>query len=286
MISIVIVNWNTRDLLEQCLSSILTFSPAEPIEIIVVDNASSDQSAEMVEQRFPSLKLIRTERNLGYAAGNNLGIRASSGDLVLTLNPDTRFFDDSLSRAAAELRNLPTCDVLAIKLLNEDGTHQRSVRGFPTPANICFEICGLGALFPMSKLFGAYRQSWFDYTKSQAAEQPMGTFLLFRKEMLDKTGLFDEQFPIFFNEVDLLKKTQSMGFGIRYFADAGVYHLGGASTRQVKKPMIWESHRSLIRYLKKWHSSFLLAPLLWLLFGLIWVGAFVRARGVYAGFRA
>jgi GT2 family glycosyltransferase len=136
----------------------------------------------------------------------------------------------------------------------------------------------------------------FDYGKSQAIEQPMGTFVLYRVEALsdvsDKSdwsdssdGPFDPQFPIFFNEVDLLQRIANAGWKIWYCAEARLKHHGGASTRQVRKPMIWESHRSLVRYYRKWYYRWWNAPLFWLFAGLVYLGAFVRARGFHAGFR-
>lgn len=250
------------------------------MRVVVVDNASSDGSAEMVTSEFDWVRLVSAGANLGYAAANNLGFReAGDAEFVLTLNPDTEFFDDSLQRALDAMRGLPEVGAMGIRLVDPDGeTTQPSLRSFPRPSAIVPEALGLG------RLFGAYRMRGFDYSRSQEAEQPMGTFLLFRGSALREVGEMDERFPIFFNEVDLLQRLVLAGWKVWYFADGRVKHLGGASTRQVKKSMIWESHRSLIRYYRKWYLRWWNAPLLWLFFGWVWLAALVRARGVHPGF--
>ena len=284
MLSVIIVNWNTREHLRKCLRSIAAHRPMEPMEVIVVDNASSDGSAAMVESDFPWVRLEACGQNLGYAKGNNLGFAVAKGEWLLTLNPDTQFFDESLQIAVERLAGKPKAAVLAGMLLDPDGKSvQRSVRSFPRPSAIIPEILGLSKLFPQQ--FGDYRQVDFDYTKNQEAEQPMGTFLLFRKSALDEVGVMDERFPIFFNEVDLLFRLKKAGWGIWYSPEVRVVHFGGQSTRQIPKKMVWESHRGLIRYYRKWYFKWWSAPLIWLFSAYVWMAALVRARGWDAGFR-
>ena len=272
MLSILIVNWNTRELLRRCLMSIQEFAPKSPYEIIVVDNASSDGSAQMVADEFPSVRLEKNPNNVGYAAANNQAFRLAKGDLLLTLNPDTEFFDDSLDKLV-----FPDSDVgcLAAKLVDSPGASpQRSIRRFPRPILMLLEILGLHK---------GYRALDFDYSRPGEAEQAMGTFVLFRKEALDAVGLMDERFPIFFNDVDLLYRLRLAGWRTWYSPDVQVIHHGGASTKQVRKSMIWESHRSLIRYYWKWYSRWWSWPLLVLFSAVVWLGALVRAGGWDAG---
>lgn len=284
MLSVIIVNWNTREHLRECLRSIDAHRTTEPLEVIVVDNASSDGSAAMVASEFPWVRLEASSQNLGYAKGNNLGFAVAKGEWLLTLNADTKFFDDSLQIAVDRLAAMPKAAVLAGTLLDEDAkTIQRSVRSFPRPSAIIPEILGLSKLFP--RQFGEYRQVAFDYTKAQEAEQPMGTFLLFRKSALDEVGVMDERFPIFFNEVDLLFRIKSAGWQIWYSPEVRIIHFGGQSTRQIPKKMVWESHRSLVRYYRKWYLKWWNAPLIWLSSAYVWLAAFIRARGWDAGFR-
>ena len=275
-LSIIIVNWNTASLLRDCLQSIREHPFPGTFEVIVVDNASSDDSARLSFEEFPEFKTLAEAANHGYAMGNNIGIAASSGEFVLTLNPDTRVTPDLLRNAVETLRAKGEAyGCLSVRFEGPDGETQHSVRGFPTIKGI------LGDLFKIRK-WDTYRLRNFDYTKSQDAQQPMGTFLLFRRSAFsDPMKPFDEQFPIFFNEVDLLKRLKGKCW---YEASLTIHHLGGASTRQTRKPMIWESHRSLIRYLFK-HSSGLARIPLYPISVIIWLGAFIRARGFSAGFR-
>ncbi|MDQ2986451.1 MAG: glycosyltransferase family 2 protein [Armatimonadota bacterium] len=284
MLTIVIVNWKTCEHLRRCLSSLKTHGLGEEMQVVVVDNASGDGSVEMVRDEFPSVRLIALDRNVGYAEGNNRGFEAATGEFVLTLNPDVEFFDDSLRIAVDEMRRCADVGAMGIRLVDPDGaTTQASLRSFPRPRAIVPEMLGLAKLLP--GVFGQYRMRVFDYGKSQEVEQPMGTFVLYRRAVLDKVGVMDEQFPIFFNEVDLLQRIANAGWKIWYCAEARLKHHGGASTRQVRKPMIWESHRSLVRYYRKWYYRWWNAPLFWLFAGLVYLGAFVRARGLHAGFR-
>lgn len=284
MLSILIVNWNTCEYLGRCLRSIAAHPPKVPFEVIVVDNASKDGSAKMVRSDFPWVQLEASERNVGYAAGNNIAFRRAQGDLQLTLNADTEFFDDSLQTAIDLMKGHERAGVLAGKLLDPDRkTVQPSMRSFPTPGAILPEMFGLAKVLP--RQFRGYRQTDFDYSREREAEQPMGSFLLFRKSALNDVGLMDERFPIFFNDVDILVRLKTAGWSIWYSPDVQLIHHGGGSTKQIPKAMIWESHRSLIRYYWKWYRAWWSAPLLALFSGIVWLGALVRARGWNAGFR-
>ncbi|MGV3616997.1 MAG: glycosyltransferase family 2 protein [Fimbriimonas sp.] len=287
MISVLVVNWNTRDLLRACLKSIERFPPSEPFEVIVVDNASRDGSAEMVRKEFPDVRLVEPGRNTGYAEGNNLAFANASGDLLLTLNPDTEFVDDSLDLAAAILRGHAHAGALGVRQVSVDGEIQQSVRGFPSFIGLVGDLTGLGRRY--GGRWDDYRRSRMDYTEEQWVPQPMGTFLLLRREALatvgDPTAPFDTRFPIFFNEVDLLYRLHVAGWRCLYTPRAKILHHGGEGTKQVRKSMIWESHRSLVRYLRKHHGTGLARVGLPFLAAAIFAAAFVRARGYDAGFR-
>ena len=219
MVSILIVNWNTRDKLRACLASIRQFPTDEPSEVIVVDNASSDGSAEMVRAEFPEVRLIEPGSNTGYARGNNLAFAAAKGEWLLTLNPDTEFEDKSIQIALNELRVKTSFGSCTVRLVGPDGKRQDSIRAFPTVGNIFAALFGRG---------DKYRLKAFDYTNPGSAPQPMGTFILFRKTALEAVGdpaaPFDERFPIFFNDVDLLKRLQDAGWPCWYSAAGHVLH--------------------------------------------------------------
>ncbi len=288
MLSVVIVNWNTREFLRLCLNSISAHPGTHALEIIVVDNASTDGSADIVLEILPSAKLIRCERNTGYAGGNNIGIGHATGEYILTLNPDTELQPGTFDTALQVLLAQPKRGCVGIQLRGHQNEIQSSVRGFPTFWGIVGDVTKLGQVFPRSAL-NSYRLFGFDYEKDQVCAQPMGTFLLFRREALKEIGSdsapFDEAFPIFFNEVDLLFRLKHAGWDCYFTAKTFIRHLGGASTRQVKKSMIWESHRSLVRYLRKHYGTGLSGFGVSIIALLILAAAFVRARGYDAGFR-
>lgn len=285
MLSIVIVNWKTRDLLRACLVSIQQFPPSDPHEVVVVDNASGDGSAEMVRSDFPDAILIESGGNLGYAAGNNLGIAAAKGDLILTLNPDTEMTEGALDAAIQCLREREV-GAVGVKLILPDGSVQRSVRGFPCPYGIAGMVLGIDRRHPESRTWACYSRPAFDYDITQHAPQPMGTFLLFdRAKLPDPSRPFDESFPIFFNEVDLLKRMADQGHHAWHCAEASIHHVHGAGTKKApNKMMVWESHKSLVRYfgkhLRGWRRIGL--PLIAVL---SYEAALVRARGWHGGFR-
>lgn len=283
MLSVLIVNWNTRPFLRSCLESLARFPSSEPTELIVVDNASSDQSAEMVSSEFPEARLIASPVNTGYAKGNNLAFVEASGDWLLTLNPDVEVLDGTLDRALAVLKKNPDAGCVSVRQLGLDGSTQRSVRGFPSTIGILGDVLRI-----RSGRFDSYRLDRFDYEKEQEAPQPMGTFLLLRREALETVGdprrPFDESFPIFFNEVDLLLRLRKAGWKCIYTPAAAILHHGGESTKLVRKSMIWESHRSLVRFLRKHQGTGLRGLRLWFLAPIIYAAAFIRAKGYYGGF--
>lgn len=285
MLSILIVNWNTRSDLLACLQALRENPPQIPFETIVVDNGSTDASAEAVVALFPEVALISAGGNTGYARGNNLAFQVAKGDWLLTLNPDTEVRPGALQRAVETLAQLPEAGALGAKLVGRDGKTQASVRGFPSFVGILGDVTGLGRW--LGGRWDSYRLTKMDLEASQWVDQPMGTFLLFRREALmsvgDPSSPFDEQFPIFFNEVDLLKRLRDAGWKCWYESSVVITHVGGASTRQVRKPMIWESHRSLMRYLKKHQRNARWAlPVVGFF---VTIAALIRAKGFSEGFR-
>jgi GT2 family glycosyltransferase len=258
MLSILIINWNTRDLLRACLFSLRHTCRDLEHEIIVVDNASHDGSAGMVRDEFPEVLLLANVNNRGYAAGNNEAYARSSGECIWLLNPDTEVLPGAPQALLQFLETHPHCGAVASMLVDAQTGHpQRSCRTFPTPAALWVEALGLARRFPRSRRFGFYRMGWWNYAETCAVEQPMASSLLLRRQAIDDSGgLFDEQFPIYFNDVDLAWRLHLAGWLIWYVPEAKVLHHGGASTRQVRPAMIRESHRSLrLFYEKHWRSS-------------------------------
>jgi len=255
-ISVVIVNWNTRDYLRTCLSSLVGAVREPPLrEIIVVDNASGDGSAQVVAQEFPDVLLIRNDRNLGYAAANNQGIRASKGEYIMLLNPDAWVQKGCLESLAEFLDANPCAAAAAPRLLNPDGSLQQSVRSFPAPPPLIFDALGLARLFPRSRVLAAYRMTWWGHSDVREVDQPMASALMLRRSALDEIGLFDERFPLYFNDVDLCLRLKRAGWKVLYLPDAVCVHHVAASTAQVRCAAIAESHRSLLRFYRKHYRA-------------------------------
>jgi hypothetical protein len=269
-LSIVIVTWNSAADIETCIDSI---NFGEEFEVIVVDNASGDATRDKLS-RYHHLKLVANESNCGYARANNQGLKLATGEYVLLLNPDTRIELGALDTLACYLDEHPAVGAVAPRLISPDGTTQFSIRSLPTSASLFWELVGLSRLFPKSRIFGRWKMKYFDYSRTAEVEQPMASCLMLRRtalaslasnsSLLTANFPMDEQFPMFYNDVDLSKRMADAGWKTVYLPDARVVHRHGASTRQVRARMIRESHRSAFRYLRKHDHS-----------GLFWLKAVV-----------
>ncbi len=201
----------------------------------------------MVEREFPGVRLLASSENLGFARGNNLAFEQARGQWIWLLNPDTEVFAGAAQTLISFLETHPRAGGVASALVDaRDGTFQRSCRTFPTPAALWCEASGLARLFPRSKRFGFYKMGWFSHRTTRQVEQPMASSFLLRRRAIESSGgLFDERFPIFFNDVDLCWRLGQSDWQVWYEPDAKVLHWGGASTKQRRAEMIRESHRSL-----------------------------------------
>lgn len=279
-VSILIVNWNTRDYLRACLLSLQATCASSTPEVIVVDNASHDGSAEMVRAEFPAVQIIANAKNVGYAEGNNQAFEVAQGEWIWLLNPDTEVLDDALATLLTFLQRDERRGAVASALIDVyTGQPQRSCRTFPTPAALWCEASGLARLYPCSRRFGFYRMGWWRYHDARPIEQPMASSLLLRRSAIEAAGgLFDEQFPIFFNDVDLCWRLRAGGWQIWYLPTAHVRHHGGASTIQVKPEMIAASHLALQRFYAKHYRATLAAPLYYATLALITASGAWRYR--------
>jgi GT2 family glycosyltransferase len=277
-LSVAIVNWNTRQMLLDALDSIYSAPPSFPFEVIVVDNASQDGSAPAVAERFPQVVLIANTDNTGYAEGNNQAMKIAKAAYILLLNPDVLLPVGGLERAVGFMEAHREAGALGVRQVHPDGRLQRSVRGFPTPMTVLWELLGLSRLFPNSRLFGAYRMTWFDYAHVAEVDQPMGTFLLMRRAVVEQIGMLDEAFPIFFNEVDWCLRCKRAGWKIFFTPDVEIVHYGGASTTQVGAAMAWESRRGLLQFYNKHYAAARFWPLRILIALVSWPHAWIQAR--------
>lgn len=276
-LSVCIVNWNTCDDLRACLRALAAHPYTHGAqEIIVVDNASADASAEMVRTEFPRVTLIANATNENYAGGTNQALGAATGDLILLLNPDVEVLPGALDTLADALTADPKIGAVAARLMYTDGRTQPSVRGFPDPLPVLYDILGLARLFPKSETFGAYRMTYFDYEQNAPAPQPMASCFLLTRKALEAVGPMDERFPLYFNDVDWCLRCRNAGREIWYISGAKVLHGHGGTTRRVRKAAVWESHRALLRLYEKHYRKNTPRLLYALLTALITLGAWAR----------
>ncbi len=231
-ISIVIVSWNVEALLYNCLKSIVTNAGKLSVEVIVIDNHSHDNTVAIVKQHFPQVTITANQTNEGFAAANNQGILQSHGDYILALNPDTKILPNMLQNMVAFMERKPKVGICGCRHRNPDFTLQPSVRAFPTWTALLFIVTKFAKLFPASPPVWKYLRRDLDYKLTQPVDQVAGSCFMMRREMINDIGVFDENFFIWFEEVDLCKRAKQKGWQVWYLADAELIHFGGQSFRQ------------------------------------------------------
>lgn len=274
-LSICIVSWNVRDYLKDCLASIREAKPTLRHEIIVVDNGSGDGSLEMVEAEFPETVLIRNRVNSGFAAACNQAMEKSKGRYILLLNPDTLVRPGSLENMVRFLDARPEAGGGGCRLLNPDGSPQRSVRTFPTFQSSLRQFTILGDLGFFRKAKRKYFMEGFDYAREAEVEQPMGAALFLRREAVKRIGWMDESFFMYFEDVDLCYRLRAAGCPLWYNPEASLVHFGGVSTGQAGSRATYWLLRSQMRFFRKHYGpgSFLwFSPIFKILLvpGLFW----------------
>jgi GT2 family glycosyltransferase len=252
---IVIVSYNVRDLLRDCLRAL------SGLHVIVVDNASSDGSAAMARTEFPAVELIANENNRGFAAACNQGIAASAEEFILILNPDTLVTPAALQTLLDVMQAEPRAGACGPRILNPDGSLQPSCRRFPTLPRLLLDEFGFGKLFPHSRFFGGYRMTWWAHDQLREVDQLMGAALLLRRAALKQVGTFDERFFMYFEEVDLCLRLHDAGWKVLFVREGQVMHHGGRSARQgLTDATLWR-YRSLGAFYRKHYPSWQLAVL-------------------------
>ena len=255
-LSVIIVNYNVAFFLEQCLQSVRFASERFPVEVIVVDNNSRDNSVSLVEERFPEVKLIANKDNRGFSKANNQGIEESSGEYVLLLNPDTVIEQDTFSKVIEFMDKHPDAGGLGVKMIDGKGNFlPESKRGLPTPWVAFFKVFGFSALFPKSKLFGRYHLGFLDRDEVNEVDVLSGAFMLLRKETLDKTGLLDETFFMYGEDIDLSYRVQLAGYKNYYFPETSIIHYKGESTKKSSINYVFVFYRAMIIFAKKHFSG-------------------------------
>lgn len=251
-ISIVIVNYNVQYFLEQCLLSVANACKGMNAEVFVVDNNSSDGSVEMVARKFPDVKLIANKDNEGFSAANNQAIRLAKGEYILLLNPDTVVEEDTFSKTCNFMDAHPDAGALGVLMIDGKGNFlPESKRGLPVPSVAFYKIFGLASLFPKSKTFGKYHLGFLDKNEIHKVDVLSGAFMLLRKTALDKTGLLDEDYFMYGEDIDLSYRITKAGYFNYYFPQTRIIHYKGESTKKSSINYVFVFYRAMAIFADK-----------------------------------
>lgn len=255
-LSVIIVNYNVKHFVEQCLISVQKALAKIEGEVILVDNHSMDGSVEMIQEKFPQVQLIASEKNLGFSKGNNLGIEKSKGEYVLLLNPDTLVEEDTFEKVIKFMDDHNDAGGLGVKMIDGKGFFlPESKRGLPTPEVAFYKMFGLARLFPNSKRFGKYHLTYLDKSETHEVDVLSGAFMLLRKTALDKVGLLDETFFMYGEDIDLSYRIQLGGFKNYYFPETQIIHYKGESTKKSSVNYVFVFYRAMVIFANKHFST-------------------------------
>ncbi len=254
-LSIVIVNYNVKNLLRRCLGSVFKYEKNTEFEVTVVDNNSNDHSQEMLRKEFPQVRLIENNRNLGFSRGCNQGIKESRGRYILLLNPDTELTPGGFRNMIDFMESRPKAGICGPKMTDREGNLQLSCRSFPSYLTaISSSQSVLNRIFPENFLSQKYLLKNQDHSEIREVDWVSGSCLLGRSEMFEKVGLLDEGFYMYVEDVDLCYRAKMAGFSVFYFPSVVVIHHIGRSTQKKKMSMLVEHHRSMYHFYRKHHD--------------------------------
>ncbi|HEX6488093.1 MAG TPA: glycosyltransferase family 2 protein [Candidatus Dormibacteraeota bacterium] len=280
LVSALVVSYNVRELLLETLEAL--FEGADlPLEAIVVDNASKDGSADAVANRYPEAKVIRLDKNVGFGRANNMGLQRCRGRFVLLLNPDVLLAPGSLAKMADFMLVRPDVGAVGPRLRRPDDSLDRAARrAFPTPATAFYRFTGLNRLFPKSRRFNRYNLGYLDQESTHEIDAGTAACLLVRRAAIDRVGLFDPDYFMYGEDLDLCFRLKTAGWKIFYLPTADAVHVKGAATRQAALRMLFEFHRAMWTFHHKHYAEDLPAfanGVVWLAIWLRWAGLTVKA---------
>lgn len=268
VLSIVLVNYNVEHFLELCLHSVLAAVKDIPCEIFVVDNHSSDGSLDMLRKKFGQVQLIDNKENVGFSRANNQAIRLAKGKYILLLNPDTVIPEDCLTKCLDFMEKTPDAGGLGARMLDGAGIYlPESKRGLPTPWVSFCKAFGLARLFPTNPKFGKYHLSYLNEMETHEVDVLSGAFMLMRKEALDVSGLLDESFFMYGEDVDLSYRIQKAGYKNYYFPETTILHFKGESTKRGSISFVKHFYKAMLLFSRK-HFSDRFAFTLFIYFGI------------------
>ncbi|MCK5271062.1 MAG: glycosyltransferase family 2 protein [Sedimentisphaerales bacterium] len=252
-VSVVIVNWNTKALLHDCLVSVLEQAGDVDYEIIVVDNASSDGSADMVQSDFPDVTLVVELANRGYAAGVNAGIRVAQGRYVLVLNSDILFCDAAIARTVRYADTHPEAAVVGCQVRENQEKAQMTCFGFPGLLNLFLRVSGLAMCFKKNRFFGREDMRWWQRDTEREVDVISGMFMLVRRKAIDEVGLMDEDYFLYCEETDWCYRFSRAGWKMLFWPGASIIHLdgGGHSSKTDRLKLKIQMQKSILLFLQK-----------------------------------
>lgn len=277
-LSVIIVNYNVRFFLEQCLQSVFGAIKNIDAEVFVVDNNSVDGSITMVREKFPTVKVIANEKNAGFSAANNQAIRQSAGEYVLLLNPDTVVEEDTFRKCLGYFDTHTQTGALGVKMIDGKGNFlPESKRGLPTPWVSFYKIFGLAKLFPKSKKFGRYHLTYLDKNQPHKVDVLCGAFMMIRRKALDEAGLLDESFFMYGEDIDLSYRISKAGFDIVYFSETTIIHYKGESTKKSSLNYVYLFYKAMQIFARKHMSNDKAQWFYMVIQFAIWLRAFLSA---------
>jgi hypothetical protein len=265
-LGIIILNWNTCNLLRKCLQTVFASEGDITYDVVVVDNASTDGSPDMVRAEFPDVRLIESDRNGGYSYGNNLGLRAlgfrGAGDVdvdapryALLLNPDTEVPPESLAAMTRFMDSRPDVGIAGPKLLLPDSRLDKACRrSFPTPVVAFYHFSGLAKLFPNSPRFARYNMTFVDPDQQIEVDSVVGAYMQLRREAIDAAGLLDEDFFMYGEDLDWSLRVKQAGWKVMYHPEVMVWHIKRAASRKSKKAQ-FEFYRAMLIFYRKHYRA-------------------------------
>ena len=251
-LGIIIISFNVRKLLKECLESIYRQTQRTRFEIWVIDNHSRDESVAMLQESFPEVHLIENDENLGFTRANNQALRQCRCDFFLLLNPDTLLQDGALDKMVQFLDEHPEVGIAGCKVLNRDGTLQLACRrSIPTPKVAFYRLTGLSRLFPNNHTMAKYNMTYEDPDQAHEVDAVSGAFLMIRREVVEKIGLLDERFFMYGEELDWCLRTQRAGWSVMYCPQSQIIHYKGESTKYNSRKAALEFYRAMYLFHRK-----------------------------------
>ncbi|HOO98690.1 MAG TPA: glycosyltransferase family 2 protein [Bacteroidales bacterium] len=273
-LSVIIVSYNVRDFLEQCLLSVYRAAENTDCEIFVVDNNSADGSAAMVATMFPRVKLIVNEKNLGFSSANNQALRIASGRYILLLNPDTIIEEEGLTRCILFMEEHPDAGAAGVRMINGRGRFlPESKRALPTPSTAFFKMTGLSKLFPRSSIFNRYYLGYLDDRSTGNVDIIPGAFMFLGRKAVEKAGLLDEEFFMYGEDIDYSYRIQKAGYRNYYYPEVKIIHFKGESTRKEHLKAVVHFYHAMAIFVKKHFSGSISDGLLFLINAAIFFSA-------------